>query len=211
MQRELDGIRRESFAAWLRLAKPIPAKLGGDAVLMLDLGPSGALLSGRCSHAQGTEHELAFADAGQRVRVRCRITGVADHLAGPDTDLLVRFLGPGDGLSGFVAGYEEQIRRAETANAEGELAKNVIDGDRTLADLGAAARSAATFLRCRWSDGRWSREVTASREQPAEGFTIAASETEDQVTLLQLAYEESNDQERRLLREFAATSLSPKT
>jgi hypothetical protein len=208
MPQEVDSTRRESFAAWLRLAKPIAAKLGEQAVLVLDVGPSGALLSGRCSHAPGTEHELAFAEHGVRVKVRCLITGVAEHLLTPETDLLARFLEPGDGLAAFIGRYEEQIRRAETANAEGDAARNVIDGDRTLSDLGSAARSTETFLRCELTAGAWSREVTASRNQPGDGFTIAASETEDQIQLLQLAYEESDARERQLLREFAAESLS---
>jgi hypothetical protein len=209
VQRELEPIRRASFAAWLRLAKPIPAKLGEQAVLALDLGPAGALLSGRCSYAPGTEHDFAFAEGGIRVKVRCLITGVADHMLGPDTDLLVRFIERSEGLANFIAAYEEQIRRAETANAEGDAARNVIDGDRTLSDLGAAARSKETFLRCRLNGGTWTNEVTALRDQHADGFTIGASETEDQIQLLRLAYEESDDRERRLLREFAAASLSP--
>jgi hypothetical protein len=208
VQRELDSISRASFAEWLRLAKPIPAKLGEQAVLALDLGPAGALLSGRCSYASGTEHDFAFAEWGIRVRVRCLITGVADHMAGPDTDLLVRFLDRSDTLADFIARYEDQIRRAETANSEGDAARNVIDGDRTLSDLGAAARSKETFLRFRLNDGAWTREVTASGDQPPDGFTIAASETEDQILLLRLAYEESDDRERHLLREFSAASLT---
>jgi hypothetical protein len=207
MRRELEPTRRESFAAWLRLAKPIPAKLGSEAVLMLDLGPYGALLSGRCGYAAGTEQELAFAEAGIRVRVRCLITGVAEHQLTPDTDLLVRFLEGTEALAEFIAGYEQQIRRAEAANAEGDSAHNVIDGDRSLADLGAAARANKTFLRCQYSSRGWLREITAMRDQPADGFTILAAETEDQVQLLQLAYEESDEHERQLLREFAAESL----
>lgn len=204
---EIDPTRRESVAAWLRLAKPIPARLGAQALLMLDLGPSGALLSGRCSYPPGIEQELSFVD-GIRVKVRCVITGVADHQLTPDADVLVRFLEQSETLADFIAGYEEQIRRAEAANAEGDAARNVIDGDRTLSDLGSAVRANRMFLRCRLGAGRWSRELTASREQPSDGFTITASETEDQITLLQLAYEESEPDGRRLLREFAAASLS---
>jgi hypothetical protein len=209
MQDALASTRRESAANWLRLAKPIPAKLGAEALLLLDVGPSHALLSGRCSYAPGTEHELAFAEAGFRVRVRCVITGVADHHVAPNTDVLVRFLEESEALADFVARYAEQIRRAETANAEGNAGGNVIDGDRTLSDLGSAARSKETFLRCQFRSGSWRREVTTTRDQPADGFTVAASETEDQVLLLQLAYEESDAHERGLLREFAAASLAP--
>lgn len=209
MQGEPEPPRRETLAAWLRLAKPIPATLGADAVLMLDLGPAGALLSGVSAHAPGSEHVLSFADDGERVEVRCVVTGVADRLPRPESDLLVRFVERSDALSAFIARYEEQVRRAEAANAEGDVAHNVIDGDRTLADLGAAARSKETYLCCRFGSGRWRRHITTIADQPRDGFTISAAETEDQVQLLQLAYEESDEPERRLLREFAAASLSP--
>ncbi len=207
MHQESDPTSRESFTIWLRLAKPIPAKLGAETMLMLDLGPSGALLSGRCSYTSGMEHELSFMDG--RVKARCLITGVADHHLTPDTDVLVRFLDHSERLADFISGYQAQIRRAEAANAEGDAARNVIDGDRMLSDLGSAARSQQTFLRCQLGAGGWSRERSDRRDQPADGFTISAAETEDQVTLLQLAYEEAGEHERALLREFAATSLWP--
>jgi hypothetical protein len=207
MTRERDGTRGEPFAAWLRLAKPIPATFGDQRVLVLDLGQSGALLSGRFRYEPGAEDELAFLDGRGNVRVRCLVTGVADHGLSPDRDLIVRFQGGGVGLAEFIARYEEQVRRAEVANAAGDIAHNVIDGDRMLSDLGSAARSKEPFLRCRLNAGRWTREVTASPAQPADGFTISAAETEDQVKLLQLAYEESDDDGRRALREFAAVSL----
>ena len=197
-----------SFAAWLRLAKPIPATFGEQRVLVLDLGPSGALLSGQCDYGQGAEQELAFLDGRGNVKVRGLVTGVADHGLSSHRDLLVRFQEPGVGLSEFVARYRDQIHRAEVANAEGHIEQNVIDGDRMLSDLGAAARSNEPFLRCQLNAGLWTRAITASREQPPDGFTISAAETDDQVTLLQLAYEESDDDGRNALREFAAVSLN---
>ena len=109
-------------AAWLRLAKPIPATFGEQRVLLLDLGPSGALLSGRCDYGQGTEHELSFLGGGGTVRVRGMVTGVADYGVSPDRDLLVRFQGAGDGLAEFIARYQEQIHLAELANAGGTVA-----------------------------------------------------------------------------------------
>lgn len=150
---------RGSFAAWLRLAKPIPATFGEARVLVLDLGPSGALLSGQCDVEQGAEHEPAFLDG--RGNVKVRVTGVADHGLSPHRDLLVRFHAPD---LFFVPG--DEFRKS------GPL-------------------------------------ITASGEQPPDGFTISAAETEDQVTLLQLAYEESDEDERNALREFAAVSLPP--
>lgn len=194
--------------SWLRLAKPIAARLGSDGVLVLDLGASGALLSGRGQFTPGTEHTLSFADAGLRVQLRCLVTGVEQHLLTPDRDLLVRFLERNDALENFISGYREQVRLAAEANARGEIEENVIDGDRTLSDLGSALRTNPAFVRCRFDGAKWSRERTPDRDQPADGFTIAAYEPDDQISLLQQAYEESDDDGRHLLREFAAASLA---
>lgn len=207
MHGEFEGTSRESFASWLRLAKPIPATYGDHNVLVLDLGPAGALLSGQCDYEQGTEHDLAFFDGRTDVRVRGLVTGVADHGLSAHRDLLVRFQERGEGLSEYIDRYREQIHRAEVANAQGNIAQNIIDGDRMLSDLGSAARSNEPFLRCRLESGVWRREVTSRRDQPADGFTISSAETEDQVSLLQLAYEESDDEGREALRGFAAASL----
>lgn len=205
MERKLNGTAGGSVGAWLRLAKPIPATFGDRRVLVLDLAPSAALLSGQCDHEQGTEHELVFFDGHGNVNVRALV--LSNHALPSHRDLLVRFSEQGIGLSEFIGRYAEQIRRAEVANAEGNIEQNVIDGDRTLSDLGAAARSNEPFLRCRLSAGRWTREITTSRHQPPDGFTISTAETDDQVTLLQLAYDESDADGRNALREFAAGSL----
>lgn len=207
MPGEWEPIGRGALAAWLRLAKPIPATLGTLPVLVLDLGPSGALVSGLCEFAQGTEHDLAFLDDRHDVSVRCRVTGIAEHGVTPERDLLVRFIEPGVGLTEFIERYEQQVHRAEIANFEGDIAGNVIDGDRMLSDLGEAARANEPFLRCQFNGARWHTVLTESRDQPEDGFTISAGEPEEQIRLLQLAYEETDEDGQRALREFAAVSL----
>lgn len=209
IERQTDSgtTRRGSFAGWLRLAKPIPAMFGDQRVMVLDLGPTGALLSGQCDSEQGDEQELTFLDGRGNVKVHGLVTAIADHGLSPHRDLLVRFQDRGAGLVEFIARYEEQIRLAEVANAEGDIAHNVIDGDRMLSDLGAAARANEPYLCCRLQAGRWTCEVTSNSIQPRDGFTISAAETEEQVALLRLAYEEADEHGRNALREFAAASL----
>jgi hypothetical protein len=209
MRPDSDSTPNRSFAAWLRLAKPIPATFGGEPVMVLDIGPSGALLSGQGGYPLGFEQELAFRDRRGNVSVRALVTGVEDHGESPQRDLLVRFRERGDGLTEFIDSYQQQIHRAEVANADGDIAHNVIDGDRMLSDLGSAARANEPYLRCRMRNGAWTREITRERDQPPDGFTISAAEADEQVSLLQLAYEESDDDGRNALREFAAVSLPP--
>jgi hypothetical protein len=58
------------------------------------------------------------------------------------------------------------------------------------------------------TDGRWTSEYTSTSEQPTEGFTIAAGETEEQVALLCQTYEAGDDEARRLTRMFAELSIA---
>jgi hypothetical protein len=209
MRPDSDSTPNRSFAAWLRLAKPIPATFGEEPVMVLDIGPSGALLLGQRGYPLGFEQELAFRDRDGNVSVPALVTGVEDHGESPHRDLLVRFRASGHGLTEFLDSYQQQIHRAEVANAEGDIAHNVIDGDRMLSDLGSAARSNEPYLRCRLLNGVWRHQITLERGQPPDGFTISAAEADEQVSLLQLAYEESDNDGRNALREFAAVSLPP--
>ena len=145
MERELDGTGRGSFVAWLRLAKPILATFDEHRVLVLDLGPSGALLSGQCHYEQGAEHELAFLDGRGNVKVRGLVTGVADHGLSSHRDLLVRFHERGVGLSEFIARYEEFERRPSLS---GVLPRESLC--RTGANITRPTQSRIVTCRPRW-------------------------------------------------------------
>ena len=111
-------------------------------------------------------------------------------------------------IEGSMRQAELEIRQAEEANASGRSDSNVIDGDRTLSDLGSAAREGeGGFISCRFVGNRWRRQWTLRKEQPPDGFTLAGHEPEDQIRLLEQAYEESSEEDRNLLRKFAAASI----
>jgi len=64
------------------------------------------------------------------------------------------------------------------------------------------------FLRCDFIAGRWLRTPTSKGEQPPEGFTISADEEADQIERLCSAYERADLPGRKLIRTFAALSIS---
>ncbi len=64
------------------------------------------------------------------------------------------------------------------------------------------------FVRCEYRSNTWTKTTTRDSQQPAEGFTISASETPQKVAMLCRAYETGDADSRRLIRTFAALSIS---
>ncbi|MDQ3282048.1 MAG: PilZ domain-containing protein [Acidobacteriota bacterium] len=77
----------------------------------------------------------------------------------------------------------------------------------------AAAQSFQTgkgeeLLRCELRGGAWTKTATREKHQPIEGFTISANETPQKVAMLCRAYESGDADGRKLIRTFAALSIS---
>jgi hypothetical protein len=65
------------------------------------------------------------------------------------------------------------------------------------------------FVRYELRSGKWTQTATRESRQPhGEGFTISASETETKAAMLCRAYESGDADGRRLIRTFAALSIS---
>jgi hypothetical protein len=77
----------------------------------------------------------------------------------------------------------------------------------------AAAQSFQTgkaddLLRCELRGGAWTKTATREKHQPVEGFTISATENAAKVAMLCRAYESGDADGRKLIRTFAALSIS---
>jgi len=64
------------------------------------------------------------------------------------------------------------------------------------------------FLRCEMRHARWVKTSTRDPQQPEHGFTISSSEPASKVAMLCRAYEIGDPDGRRLIRTFAALSIS---
>jgi hypothetical protein len=64
------------------------------------------------------------------------------------------------------------------------------------------------FIRCEFRGGRWSRTKTKESRQPEQGFTVGANEVPARIDMLCRAYESGDEEGRRLIRTFAAMSIS---
>ncbi len=64
------------------------------------------------------------------------------------------------------------------------------------------------FLRCELRANGWTKTPTRDAQQPKEGFTVSSSETPSKVAMLCRAYESGDAEGRKLIRTFAALSIS---
>lgn len=64
------------------------------------------------------------------------------------------------------------------------------------------------YLRCELRHQSWVKTSTREPEQPANGFTISSTEPPSKVAMLCRAYELGDGDGRRLIRTFAALSIS---
>lgn len=64
------------------------------------------------------------------------------------------------------------------------------------------------LIRCELRAGQWVRTNTQDSRQPENGFTVSADETPDKIAMLCRAYASGDADGRKLIRTFAALSIS---
>ncbi|HXG58023.1 MAG TPA: hypothetical protein VNL91_03280, partial [Thermoanaerobaculia bacterium] len=67
---------------------------------------------------------------------------------------------------------------------------------------------ASEFIRCEFLNGKWRSSRTSDPEQPKAGFTVSADEEVSKIEMLRSAYESADDDGKKLIRTFAALSIS---
>ena len=114
-----------------------------------------------------------------------------------------------DRLRQMLADHVNRILRAQQANAMGNRDANVIDGDSTITSLGAARRAAASgFSVFRLGPEGWTKRPALLPDQPPDGFTVFAYEDDEHLAGLCRAYEQADDQGRKLIRLMAELSIN---
>jgi hypothetical protein len=63
-----------------------------------------------------------------------------------------------------------------------------------------------SFFRCRWTGFRWDVKCTHDATQPADGFTVPASITNDEIVTLCDDYLRAGVDEREMIRAMATSS-----
>ena len=101
---------------------------------------------------------------------------------------------------------EDELQRAQEANAAGDRARNVIGGDATLTAASEIAPS-DVFVSYRLGAGGWKHRRSLLPDQPEDGFTVRASVAQEDIDLLCRTYEAGDAESRRLTQIMAALSV----
>jgi hypothetical protein len=200
----------------LKLAKPILARMGDGNALILDIGIGGAFVEHYGEVSPGQQFRLAFRWQSQDVDFLCEVArsevvkqpggdgrSVVSHsglrFVEPQADSEVRLQ---DMLTSFIG----TLLAAQRANASGND-RRPLDAT-VLEQVGEARRKRRRgFVSYRLVGGKWWRVATESPQQPADGFTVAAFEDDDELDSLCATYEATDDEGRRLIRLVAELSV----
>ncbi|HEU4523003.1 MAG TPA: PilZ domain-containing protein [Thermoanaerobaculia bacterium] len=202
-------VERREFQR-LKLAKPILGTLDAHSALILDIGIGGAFIEHRGRANAGLRFRVAFRWQGAEIAfdatvVRSSVVreggeeGVVSHSA-------VNFIkSHGDSearLQEMMGTFVAQLLAAHRANASAEG-----KGAGILGQLGQARRARSHGLVShRWDGKVWTSAPTINAKQPADGFTVAAYEDDEELATLREAYETADEEGRKLIRLVAELS-----
>lgn len=183
----------------LNVGRPIDAWFGDWSVRLVDVSATGALLQSDEEIPTESRGLLRFWWRNEEVELTAETVRRDDSFAG------VRFLEANETLRRLIAQTATEVLRAQQANADGDRGANVIGEDETL--TAASAIKLLGFVTYTLKNGRWKKRPALRPDQPENGFTVGATEDEEQIALLCSTYESGDDEARRLTRLLAELSV----
>ena len=192
------------------LPNPLRSDVSGVRAYIVDLSVKGV----RVAHqdalpAPGGECTVRFEGVSGPIGLDCAVVHTLVHRpARTPTERPV-----------YHSGLEILAARHDSDRALRELIGHFIDRamDEQRANARGIPASAAVsfqtgkgteFLKLELLAGRWRRTLTKDSQQPINGFTISASEHEDNIVMLCEAFESSDNDGRRLIRTMAELATS---
>lgn len=220
----------------VHLAHAVMAKLGSAQVVLVDVSVLGARVEHHMPLIAGAHSRLWFTWEGEEIFADCRIVrsrierfssgadGLTVYHSGLEfeemTDemrarlkkMIERFISRAleeQKLNARGVVPEHDVNRMPIFRSGGQLTANTKDRELTALPFHLAARVAKEtgYICYHLENDRWRRKHTHDPGQPADGFTISASEDHEQVELLCDAYRKSDAGGRRMIQLFAQLSL----
>lgn len=186
----------------LHLTRPADGWFGDFPVRLVDVSAKGAFIESDEVIPSDARALLRFFWRDNEVEI---LSQTVKHADGRDG---VTFLEHSELLNNLIEQSAREVLRAQEANALGLREHNVVGGDETLT-AASAGRLANAFVTWTLSDdGTWTRHAALVPDQPSNGFTVAASESTEQVDLLCHSYEAGDAEARRLIRMLAELSAA---
>ena len=184
----------------LNLTEPIDGRFDLLPVQVLDVSATGALLLHDGAIAEGARGLLKFPWRGDEIVVVSQVARSDEGRSG------LEFVADSEPLRQALSASVLEMLRAQEANADGDRARNVIDGDATIT-AAAGMQSVSVFVSYQLTDAGWKKRTMLLPEQPEDGFTVAASVPDDEITTLCRTYEAGDTEARRLTRLLAELSV----
>jgi hypothetical protein len=185
----------------LHLTKPIDGWFGDFSVLIVEVSASGAKIVHDEEIPKGARGLLRFNWRSIDVEILAQITRSDGARSG------VHFLDHNSSLREMITDSASEVLRAQQANAQGDRARNIV-GDETLTAASAGVRAASGFLQYHLTPGGWKCHRALLPDQPEDGFTVSANESQEQIDLLCNTYEGGDAEAKRMTRMIAEVSVT---
>ena len=182
----------------LSLSHPIDGWFGDYSVRLIDVSLNGAQIESDEPLPLGARALLRFYWRGHEVEVTAETVRNADSRSG------LHFTEESEKLAQLIGDSATEMLRALEANARGDREANIV-GEETITS--AWRRPASGFIRWTHHDGEWESAKCDGPDQPDDGFTVAASEPQEQVLMLCRMYECGDAEARRTIRMLAELSV----
>lgn len=186
----------------LNLTKPVDGWFGDFSVLIVEVSATGAKIVHDDELPSGSRGQLRFSWRGVEVEILSEIIRSEGARSG------VHFVEQSVELRELIADSANEVLRAQEANASGDREHNVVgDGTLTAASAGAAGVPSG-FLQYLLTPQGWRCHRILLPEQPQNGFTVSANESQEQIELLCNTYETGDAEAKRMTRMIAELSVN---
>jgi hypothetical protein len=187
----------------LNLTAPLDGWFGDFAVRLVKVGAHDAQIVHDDELPVGSRGLLTFVWQTIDVEITAEVQRTAGQRSG------VKFVEENETLNKLVRDSAGELLRAQEANALGDRERNVIGGG-TLTAASQGARLGRTFLIYELTDGKWKARKSDTADQPENGFAVLADESEEQIDLLCKAFEDGDEEARRVMKIIAQLSATAK-
>lgn len=217
----------------IHFAKPIVAKLGSAQVVLVDISLNGARIEHHTPLPTGGSGRFFFVWDTEPITAECRIvrSRLERFSVGPDGLTVyhsgLEFLNMKDEvrktLKELIGSFIARALEEQKMNARGEIPQHLADkmpifrqGQLTADPKDVTAETALPTTRMAKESGyvcyqldrnQWRKKRTHDPGQPADGFTISATEDHSQARMLCDAYLRSDRDGRRMIQLFAQLSI----
>ncbi|HYS52898.1 MAG TPA: hypothetical protein VER58_03910 [Thermoanaerobaculia bacterium] len=185
----------------LNLTKPVEGWFGDFPVLIVEVSASGAKIVHDEEIPRSSRGLLRFSWRGNDVEILTQITRSEGARSG------AHFLEHSAALIQMISDSASEVLRAQQANASGNRERNVV-GDETLTSVSAAMRVSSGFLQYHLTSEGWKCHRALLPDQPDDGFTVSANESQEQIDLLCTTYESGDEEAKRMTRMIAEVSVT---